>query len=91
MIRGVDRGIRKAVKDAAKSEGTSLGMWVRRALQRALDAGGDGPAAGRGVNERIRLIEARMEALEKSHRRLHNKLLSADGRGNKPQRENRIE
>jgi hypothetical protein len=85
MIRGVDRRVRKAIKDAAKAEGTSVGTWVLRALQRSLETAEGAPATVEGLKERMRLVEARMEVLEKSHRRLHQKVQAANHRIEKPQ------
>lgn len=86
MIRGVDRRVRKAIKDAAKAEGTNVGTWVLRALQRSLETAEGAPATVEGLKERMRLVEARMEVLEKSHRRLHQKVQTANHRIEKPQR-----
>ena len=89
MIRGVDRKIRKAVKDAAKLEGTSVGTWVRRALQRALDAAVDGPADLNDLNKRMRIVGARLDVLERSHRSLHQKVHATGTLIGKSQSENR--
>lgn len=78
MIRGVDSTTRKVVKARAKAEGMSLGRWVRRALQAALDA--DKASTLDGVNERLRVLEARLDVLEQSHRTLHHRVLSTDNR-----------
>ncbi len=77
MIRGVDREVRKAAKDAAKAEGLSVGAWVRRSIVRALEAAADGPAAAMDLSQRMRLLEARLSVLEKSHLDLHQKVRSA--------------
>jgi hypothetical protein len=74
MIRGVDRQVRKAVKNAAKAEGVGVGVWVRRVLVQALDAPVDGPATAATLSEKIRLLGARLSAVEKSHRNLNQKL-----------------
>jgi hypothetical protein len=74
MIRGVDRKVRKAVKEAAKGEGVGVGVWVRRALVRALDSSADGPPTVMSLNDRMRILGARLTVLEKSHRDLHQKL-----------------
>lgn len=78
MIRGVNRETREAVKDAAKTEGVSVGAWVRRCLIRALDATPDGPATVVELSERMRVLEARLSVLEKSHRTLHQEVHIAD-------------
>jgi len=78
MIRGVNRETREAVKDAAKTEGVSVGAWVRRCLIRALDATPDGPATVVELSERMRVLEARLSVLEKSHRSLHQKVYIAE-------------
>jgi hypothetical protein len=81
MIRGVDREVRKAIKEAAKAEGLSVGSWVRRSLQRALNAAADGPSSMLDLNERMRLLDARLTTLEKSHRTLHRQFQLADRSG----------
>jgi hypothetical protein len=68
MIRGVDPATRKVVKAAAKAEGVSVGRWVRRALAAALNASAGGPSTVDALSERLRLLEARLDVLEKSHR-----------------------
>ena len=73
MIRGVDHEVRKAVKNAAKAEGMSVGTWVRRSLMRSLDVASKGPATVTDLAERMRLLEARLSVLERSHRALHQK------------------
>ena len=73
MIRGVDRQVRKAVKNAAKAEGVGVGVWVRRVLVQALESPGGGPATASNLGEKIRLLGARLSALEKSHRSLKSK------------------
>ena len=78
MIRGVDAATRKVVKAAAKSEGVSLGRWVGRALAAAV--GSSGARSVDGLSERLRLLEARLEVLENSHRTLHHRILANDYR-----------
>jgi len=78
MIRGIDSATRKVVKARAKAEGISLGRWVRRALQSALDA--DRASTLDGVNERLHILEARLDVLEQSHRTLHHRVLATDNR-----------
>ena len=80
MIRGVDPATRKVVKAAAKAEGMSVGRWVRRALAVALDATAAGSSTADAAGERLRLLEARLDVLEKSHRTLHHRVLSSDYR-----------
>jgi hypothetical protein len=80
MIRGVDAATRKVVKAAAKAEGVSLGRWVGRALATALGTAGARASSVDGLNERIRLLEARLEVLENSHRTLHHRILANDYR-----------
>lgn len=80
MIRGVDPATRKVVKAAAKAEGVSVGRWVRRALAAALNTAADGPSTADRLSERIRLLEARLDVLEKSHRTLHHRVLATDYR-----------
>jgi len=80
MIRGVDPATRKVVKAAAKAEGMSVGRWVRRALAAALDATTAGSSMADAAGERLRLLEARLDVLEKSHRTLHHRVLSSDYR-----------
>jgi hypothetical protein len=74
MIRGVDREVRKAIKNAAKAEGMSVGTWVRRSLIGSLDVASKGPATVTDLAERMRLLEARLSVLERSHRALHQKV-----------------
>jgi hypothetical protein len=80
MIRGVDAATRKVVKAAAKAEGVSVGRWVRRALAAALNTAADGPSTVDNLSERLRLLEARLDVLEKSHRTLHHRVLATDYR-----------
>jgi hypothetical protein len=80
MIRGVDATTRKAVKAAAKAEGMSVGRWVRRALAIALEAAAEGRAKTDDLSDRTRLLEARLDVLEKSHRTLHHRVLATDYR-----------
>ena len=89
MVRGVDPSTRKAVKARAKAEGMSLGRWVRRALETALDAGADSPSTLDSVNKRLRIIEARLDVLEQSHRTLHHRVLARDNRLSPPGYKNR--
>ncbi|HKA79544.1 MAG TPA: hypothetical protein VKD43_05895 [Xanthobacteraceae bacterium] len=79
MIRGVDREIRKAIKDAARAEGISVGIWVRRGLLRTLEASADGPATLIDLSEKMRVLEARLSVLEKSHRTLHQRVHATAG------------
>ena len=76
MIRGVDPAIRKAVKAAAKAEGVSLGRWVRRAFRVALDSAAGAPVTLDRLSKRVRVVEARLDVLEKSHRTLHHLALT---------------
>ena len=78
MIRGVDRETRKAIKDAARAEGISVGIWVRRGLLRTLEATANGPATLLDVSERMGVLEARLDMLEKSHRALHQSVQATD-------------
>jgi hypothetical protein len=80
MIRGVDPATRKVVKAAAKAEGMSVGRWVRRALTAAFDATTAGSSMADAAGERLRLLEARLDVLEKSHRTLHHRILASDYR-----------
>ena len=80
MIRGVDRDVRKAIKDAASVEGISVGTWVRRSLLRALEATADGPATLIDLSERVRIFDARLSVLEKSHRALYQRVHTPQGR-----------
>src|ERR1700730_19153293 len=80
MIRGVDSATRKVVKAAAKAEGVSVGRWVRRALAAALNSAADGPSTIDSLSERMRLLEARLDVLEKSHRTLHHRDMPTDYR-----------
>jgi hypothetical protein len=80
MIRGVDPATRKVVKAAAKAEGMSVGRWVRRALTAALNMAAGGPSTVDALSERVRLLEARLDVLEKSHRTLHHRVLATDYR-----------
>jgi len=80
MIRGVDPATRAVVKAAAKAEGMSVGRWVRRALATALNAAAGAPSTADAAGERLRLLEARLDVLEKSHRTLHHRVLSSDYR-----------
>jgi hypothetical protein len=76
MIRGIDPAVRDVIKSAAQAEGISIGKWVRRALQRALESAAQdvtdstrhGPTAAEELSERVCALEARMDALERSHR-----------------------
>jgi hypothetical protein len=79
MIRGIDREIRNAIKNAAKTDGISVGSWVRRSLVRTLHATAAGPATVIEVSEQMRILEARLSVLEKSHRSLHQRVQAADG------------
>src|SRR5262245_34695248 len=79
MIRGVDREIRKAVKDAARTEGVSVGTWVRRCLVRAIKAAADAPTTMSDLSKHVRILDARLGVLEKSHRDLHHELHATDG------------
>jgi hypothetical protein len=74
MIRGIDREVRKAIKDAAKAEGVSVGTWVRRSLVRALRTAAESPASLMDLSEHVRILGARLDVLEKSHRALHEKI-----------------
>jgi hypothetical protein len=80
MIRGVDSATRRVVKAAAKAEGVSLGRWVGRALTAALGAGGARASSVDALSEQLRLLEARLEVLENSHRTLHHRMLANDYR-----------
>jgi hypothetical protein len=80
MIRGVDPATRRAVKAAAEAEGMSVGRWVRRALSAALDAAAASPSTADTMDARLRLIEARLDVVEKSHRTLHHRVLASDYR-----------
>ena len=80
MIRGVDPATRKVVKSAAKAEGMSVGRWVRRALAAALDTSAASSSTADATGERLRLVEARLDVVEKSHRTLHHRVLSSDYR-----------
>jgi hypothetical protein len=90
MIRGVDSATRKVVKAAAKAEGVSIGRWVRRALAAALNTAADGPSTTDRLSERLRLLEARLDVLEKSHRTLHHRVLATDYRLTPTQYQNRM-
>jgi hypothetical protein len=70
MIRGIDPAVREVIKSAAKAEGISVGRWVRRALQHALESAANDQKTLDDVGERMRALEARLDALEKSHRNL---------------------
>lgn len=91
MIRGVDRQVRKAVKSAAKAEGVGVGVWVRRVLVQALESPGGGPATASNLGDKIRLLGARLSALEKSHRSLNQKLHVPDKLATKSVSEKRAE
>jgi hypothetical protein len=89
MIRGVGRDLRQAVKNAAKEEGVSVGTWVRRSIVSALGAMADGPATLTELSEHMRVLEARLSVLEKSHRVLHQMVHSTDGLANSAATEKR--
>jgi hypothetical protein len=80
MIRGVDPATRRDVKARAKAEGMSLGRWVLRAIKSALDATADTPSTVDGLHKRLRILEARLDVLEQSHRTLHHHVLATDNR-----------
>ena len=79
MIRGVGKGLRKAIKEAARSEGVSIGIWVRRALEHALESARKRPTSMFDVNERLRLVEARLELLEKAQRKRAHQPAAGNG------------
>lgn len=89
MIRGIDLATRRIVKARAKAEGMSLGSWVRRALQSSLESSAGGPSTIDSLNKRLRILEARLDVLEQSHRTLHHRVLTTDNRFVQSQYKNR--
>ena len=80
----------QSYQGCSKKRGISVGTWVRRGMVRALDTTRDGPVTVIELSERMRVLEARLTVLEKSHLSLHKRVdvaeLTATSKGKKQAR-----